>query len=172
MSNFLRDFLAGRIQLAPVAPPREFRPTVERYPQERFNIVGHPSGFREDPDAPNDVNANSHKGLGYFGPLTGKDGSLITELSMAIPKRGETQYNPKTARSVPTLVPTLSENELRSILNNPEATLPDAVYDKIVAHADERERQGRNVFAGHGEQSSVYPNIPRRNTVQGHGFDQ
>lgn len=83
------------------------------------------------------------KGLGFFGELKGPDGKVSTEISIGINLGGkETQ--------IPTLVPTLDQNEINYLLNGGKPT--KEIIDKAVAHAQKRIAEGKNPFAQEGEQ--------------------
>lgn len=85
----------------------------------------------------------SKKGRGFLGPLLRPDGGVSTELSMG------TSDVDGVERDIPTLVPTLSGDEVRYLLENePEAgAVPDSIAAKAIDHARMRQRTGRAVFA-------------------------
>lgn len=67
--------------------------------------------------------------------------------------------------SYPSIVPTLSKEEVTAILNSKEGEkLPDSVYQKAAAHAKMRMDNGQNTFAQPGEQQNLYPELPRMPT--------
>ena len=86
------------------------------------------------------------KGKGFFGPLTTKDGQVMTELGTGVNFDGrETE--------IPTLVPTLTKQELQSLLQGNDPT--DAIIQKAVDHAKMRLNQGLSPFAYPGEQFTL-----------------
>ncbi len=96
----------------------------------------------------------SVKGSGFFGGLKTPTGQAMSELSIR---------DTPTGPDVPTLVPTLSEDELRSLLNIKDGIrIPDSIAKKAFDHAEMRKGQGRSAFAQPGEQQfGVYPDIQR-----------
>ena len=86
------------------------------------------------------------KGKGFFGPLSTKDGQVMTELGMGVNFDGrETE--------IPTLVPTLTKQELQSLLQGNATT--DAIIQKATDHARMRLNQGLSPFAYPGEQFTL-----------------
>ena len=86
--------------------------------------------------------SNDYKGLGYFGPLQTPSGDTLSELSLDSVINGkQVQY--------PSVVPTLSADELKSILNKQQIT--DSIAAKALAHAKQRIAQGRSPFADEGD---------------------
>lgn len=99
------------------------------------------------------------KGLGYFGPLTRPDdpNTVMSEYSLNGDINGKpTEY--------PSIVPTLSKDELTSILNSKEGQpLPQSVLQKAQAYATQRVNAGQSPFAEWGEQQmDIYPDLPRQ----------
>lgn len=87
----------------------------------------------------------TEKGTGFFGELKMKDGSgsVATEISIGVNFGGkETQ--------IPTLVPTLSKDEVDHLLKGLPPT-PEIVQ-KAVDHAKARIAQGKSPFANDGQQ--------------------
>jgi hypothetical protein len=84
------------------------------------------------------------KGSGFLGFLKRPDGKISTEISVGVPINGkETQ--------IPTIVPTLNQQELDYLLNNPiheGHPIPRGIIQKAVAHAQSRIAQGQSPFAG------------------------
>jgi hypothetical protein len=82
------------------------------------------------------------KGPGYFGPLNLPGGGVATEYSIGVNFGGvETQ--------IPTLVPTLSEEELGLMVNDiipNRKPIPDFILQKAFEHAKERMKQGKGPF--------------------------
>ena len=86
--------------------------------------------------------SNDYKGLGYFGPLQTPSGDTLSELSLDSVINGkQVQY--------PSVVPTLSADELKSILNKQRIT--DSIAAKALAHAKQRIAQGKSPFANEGD---------------------
>jgi hypothetical protein len=81
----------------------------------------------------------STKGLGYFGEIYGPNGDFSTEISI--------NYN---GREIPTLVPTLTDDEVKLLLAGGE--IPQTIIDKADAYATARENAGKSPFAEDGEQ--------------------
>lgn len=87
----------------------------------------------------------SKKGTGFLGVLKGADGSAMTEYSVGVKIDGKEM-------DVPTLVPTLTRAEVKTVLNLKEGErLPDAIVQKAVDHAKQRIADGKSVFAEDGE---------------------
>ena len=82
------------------------------------------------------------KGLGYFGELERPDGTgVMTEYSIGVPIHGEEM-------DVPTLVPTLTPDEIRHILNMQEGEdMPRSIVHKAIDHAHQRLSEGKPIFA-------------------------
>lgn len=91
-------------------------------------------GFGYRPD-------NTQKGLGYFGILKRPDGGIMTEYSVGVPIHGK-------ETDVPTLVPTLTPDEIRHILNMKDGEdVPRAIIHKAIDHAHKRLDEGKPIFA-------------------------
>ena len=86
------------------------------------------------------------KGKGFFGPLPTKDGQVMTELGIGVNFDGQ-------EAEIPTLVPTLTKQELQSLLQGNAPT--DAIIQKAVDHAKIRLNQGLSPFAYPGEQFTL-----------------
>jgi hypothetical protein len=97
------------------------------------------------------------KGNGFLGILPRPDGLVSSELSV-----GTTDLTGKEM-DIPTLVPTLTRDEVQYLLNTPPATrLPASIFRKAIDFARQRMKAGLPVFAQDGEQQfHVYPDIPR-----------
>ena len=82
------------------------------------------------------------KGLGYFGELERPDGTgVMTEYSIGVPINGEEM-------DVPTLVPTLTPDEIRLILHMQEGDdMPRSIVHKAIDHAHQRLSEGKPIFA-------------------------
>ncbi len=99
-----------------------------------FNKPPFKYGKRED---------GTDKGMGFFGELKRPDGNVSTELSIGVELGGkETQ--------IPLLVPTLSDDEIKSLLNGGKPT--KEIVDKAAQYAIMRMKQGKKPFAQEGEQ--------------------
>ena len=85
---------------------------------------------------------NTEKGAGYFGELKRPDGDVSTELSIGV------DYG-SGEKEIPTLVPTLTKEEVDHLLSGGEPT--DAITRKAVEFAVQREKEGKPVFAMPGE---------------------
>lgn len=82
------------------------------------------------------------KGKGYLGELARPDGDVSTEISIGVDfGAGEME--------IPLLVPTLSQDEIKYLLENDpkSAELPKSIMDKAVSHAIERLKAGKSPFA-------------------------
>ena len=88
-----------------------------------------PSWYRPD---------GSRKGMGFLGPLPHKMGGTSTELSIGVDVGGKPM-------EIPSLVPTLSKDEIDHLLSGAEPT--DAIVQKAVEHAIMRMKAGQSVFA-------------------------
>jgi len=82
------------------------------------------------------------KGLGYFGELERPDGTgVMTEYSIGVP------INDKEM-DIPTLVPTLTAEEVQHILNIKDGEhIPHNIVSKAIEHAHKRIKEGKPVFA-------------------------
>jgi hypothetical protein len=78
------------------------------------------------------------KGKGYFGKLPTGDG-FATEISMT----------DDSGRSFPALVPTLTQDEVNSLLRGNDVT--DDMYRKAESFANYRQSQGMSPFASQNE---------------------
>lgn len=108
------------------------------------NVISY--GLREDKTA---------KGPGFFGELprpTSAGGGFSTELS-ATGNLNDKQGNPIL---YPLLVPTLSRQEINTLLRNEKPT--DAIYHKAEVHAAKRIKEGKSPFAQVGEPTWNLPN--------------
>jgi hypothetical protein len=102
--------------------------------QEELESLRAPYGRRK---------GGSPKGTGFLGELTLPGGGVATEYSVGVEIDG-------TEMDIPTLVPTLTEAELRLMLNDiiPNHKIPSqSIIDKAVAHAKKRMEAGEPVFA-------------------------
>jgi hypothetical protein len=99
-----------------------------------------------------------NKGLGYFGPLALKDGSM-TEYSRTSSFDG-------TDVEYPLLVPTLTRDEVQwlqtHVGGNVKLTIPPSIERKAADHAMMRMQQGQSPFASADEQNlEQYSELPR-----------
>lgn len=96
------------------------------------------------------------KGSGFLGVLSRPDGRVSSELSM-----GTTDVTGKEL-DIPTLVPTLTKDEVKSLLASDGDKIPDSIAAKAISHARQRLAQKRPVFADEGEQQyHIYPDLKR-----------
>ena len=80
------------------------------------------------------------KGVGYLGELKRPDGGVMTEYSIGVNINGKDM-------DIPTIVPTLTEDEKNHLLNSKEGEkIPQGIVDKAVAHAKQRLSDGKPVF--------------------------
>jgi hypothetical protein len=86
----------------------------------------------------------SMKGQGFLGPLKNARGETMTEYSIGVGIDGRDM-------DIPTLVPTLSPEEIQHILNMQDGgQIPPAIQQKAVEHALMRMRQGLSPFHDDG----------------------
>ena len=86
---------------------------------------------------------STKKGLGFFGVLENAGGGISTEISVGVNFDGQ-------ETEIPTLVPTLSKNEIDYLLEGNEPT--PTIIKKAVEHAKKRIKEGKSPFAQEGEQ--------------------
>lgn len=85
--------------------------------------------------------AETEKGRGYLNELKRPDGKVMTEYSITVPVAGHDM-------DVPTLVPGLSIEEVKTLLNLPEhGKIPSSIILKAAEHAEKRVKEGKPVFA-------------------------
>ena len=77
------------------------------------------------------------KGKGFMGELKRPDGRVSTELSIGLKIDGK-------ETEIPSLVPTLSENERNHLLGGGRPT--DNIVKKAVVHARDRMKRGKSPF--------------------------
>jgi hypothetical protein len=88
----------------------------------------------------------SQKGAGFFGVLKRPDGGISTEISVGLPINGKEM-------DVPTLVPTLTEDEKNWLLTHDiKDKIPESIMKKAKAHAEERIKAGKSPFASPEEE--------------------
>jgi len=97
------------------------------------------------------------KDIGYFGELKRPDGRISTELSMGVNFDGK-------ETEIPTLVPTLTEEEKNYLLSVPEDKIFTAnpsvfkvINQKAVEHARQRYKEGKSPFFTSNEKQSPMP---------------
>ena len=83
------------------------------------------------------------KGLGFFGAMKRPDGGISTELSIGVQIKGK-------EIQIPTLIPTLSKQEIDSLLSGEDPS--PTIVQKAVDFANQRIAQGKSPFAQQGEQ--------------------
>lgn len=84
----------------------------------------------------------SEKGEGFLGELKRPDGDVSTELSIGV-NIGNKEMD------IPMLVPTLSKEEVKHLLDGGRPT--DAIVQKAVQHAKTRMAAGQSPFAQKAE---------------------
>lgn len=87
---------------------------------------------------------NTQKGRGFLGVLNRPGGGVSTELSVGINFDGK-------ETEIPTLIPTLDENEKSHLLGGGKPT--QEIINKAVIHAKQRMAQGKSPFVQEGEQT-------------------
>lgn len=100
----------------------------------------------------------SNKGMGYFGKLNRPDGNFSTELSIGVNLSGKQM-------EVPLLVPTLTNDEIKSVLSGQGPT--KEMVDKAVQFAIERMKSGKSVWAQPGEQNPMAGRPPVKGAIPG-----
>lgn len=90
------------------------------------------------------------KAQGYFGPIKHASGASSTELSIGYGEPTSRAYTHKSDRLYPSMVPTLSREELDAVVGGED--WPESVYDKARAYGEQRLAQGKSPFAKPGEQ--------------------
>jgi hypothetical protein len=84
----------------------------------------------------------SQKGMGFLGAIKNPSGDVMTEFSVGVNLDGKDV-------EIPSLVPTLSPDEVRAIVESGQ--VPDSAVEKAVAHARARLAAGKSPFAEAGE---------------------
>lgn len=128
--------------------------TDEPLPQNNYTVPNlsdirvkeggyNPRTFGKRPDG-------SPKGAGYLGVLKRPDGGVSTEVSIGVEIGGQQM-------EIPTLVPTLTRQEVNTILSLKEGQpIPDRIVDKAVDFAKQRIADGKPVFASPEEAPKEY----------------
>jgi hypothetical protein len=110
------------------------------------------------------------KGEGFFGALTRPGGGVSSEISIGVEMDGKEV-------EIPTMVPTLTKDEVQQLLalDPSKDEIPEPIIDKAVAYARTRIKAGKSPFAGTGEQTAQYPELPRaaaqRSQIEGDQLD-
>jgi hypothetical protein len=91
------------------------------------------------------------KGQGFFGPLQHSSGRGATELSTGSGPPASFPYTHKDEMLYPSMVPTLSREELATMMAGDEGW-PESIYRKSYDYAKGRLAQGKSPFAQVGEQ--------------------
>jgi hypothetical protein len=118
-----------------IAPP--IQPDVPAAPEA-------PYGLRKD---------GTPKGQGFF-QLQGKDGSIMTEVTVGVPMSNGVETE------IPTLVPGLSEEEKEYLQNGGDPRKSPSIMTKAIAHAGKRMAENKSVFAEPGESAPAGPVTP------------
>ena len=84
----------------------------------------------------------SLKGTGLLGPQTNQQGQGMSEYSIGVPMNGQ-------ETEIPSMVPTLSPQELQGILTN--GAITPAIKSKATNYAYARQSRGLPPFAGNDE---------------------
>lgn len=97
------------------------------------------------------------KGTGYFGVLNRPDGGVSTEISIGVNINGKEV-------EIPTMVPTLTKEELDYLLTNPvdkedllDTPIGQSIGNKAVEYSKQRMNKGLNPFYQEGEERSGLP---------------
>jgi hypothetical protein len=118
-----------------IAPP--IQPDVPAAPEA-------PYGLRND---------GTPKGQGFF-QLQGKDGSIMTEVTVGVPMANGVETE------IPTLVPGLSDEEKEYLQNGGDPRKSPSIMTKAIAHAGKRMAEKKSVFAEPGESAPAGPVTP------------
>jgi hypothetical protein len=97
------------------------------------------------------------KGTGYLGVLKDSKGNSVTEYSIS---SEDVVVNGKEV-DFPTIVPTLTKEEVNLMLTDiipNNKRIPNSIYDKAVAHANKRIKEGKGVFADDGKPTGATSN--------------
>lgn len=96
----------------------------------------------------------TQKGNGFLGALQIRGGGIATEYSVGV----KLEANNGQETEIPSLVPTLTKQEIDLILNDiipNQKPVPPKILQKAVDHANKRVREGKSPFAQQGEQPGV-----------------
>ena len=97
------------------------------------------------------------KGTGYFGELKMPNGGVMTEFSIGVELDGKEM-------EIPTVVPTLTKQELNHLLNGGEPN--DEIVNKAVKFAISRLKSGQPIFANPDERHPL-PADPEESMQKG-----
>lgn len=101
------------------------------------------------------------KGNGFLGVLKRPDGKVMSEYSIADSEKIKDAKG--NYLDYPTLVPGLSQDEINTLLkSNPGDVISQSIKDKAEAHALERIRQGKSVFADNNESTNNISDKPNK----------
>lgn len=160
--NELEDkVLAKYPQYQDLASPREAppalkveNPEVDKRVKEAKDFLAKPSVWeesekKEEPKRP-DYGLRpdgTSKGNGFLGPQKLANGKIASEYSIADSEQLKDEKG--NYLDYPTLIPGLTPDELKQTLDaaNRGVSPPQSVKDKAEAHALERKRQGKSLFA-------------------------
>lgn len=169
--------------LAPVTPLGRFSaadiegvaplPVVLKRPPMQANGVSGPATVTNSPAKPITVDRNTwdlrpdgtKKGDGFLGVLQRPDGVVMSEYSIADSEKLKDAKG--NYLDYPTLVPTLTKQEVQTILNLKEGEdVPASIKRKAEAHALARVAKGEPVWAQPGEQrADLFPEFTRAKVV-------
>lgn len=135
----IRQTIAARIMSG---DPSAINPTKEQkvYAEQLREVVSGDYGLRKD---------GTRKGTGFLGALPMTDGSrdFMTEVSVGV------NFDGKEVE-IPTLVPTLTKEEVDYIRAGGDPTKNKSIMDKAVEHARKRIAKGLSPFANDGPPSN------------------
>ena len=94
------------------------------------------------------------KGKGYFGKLPAKGGKTSTEIS----------GSDEEGNSYPLLVPGLTKEEMKSLLDEKKPT--SKIYEKAEKHAAKRKAEGKSPFASGSELRYPVPEMKKGGKVK------
>jgi|DEB0MinimDraft_3_1074331.scaffolds.fasta_scaffold00092_21 hypothetical protein len=129
--------------------------------------VDDPSMYRSD--------GSKKSARGYLGPVVNKiDGRTMTEVSIGVESDGKEMF-------IPTMVPTLTPEEVEALANmevegNARA-IPESIVKKAIEHARKRIKEGKDPFYQDGEDRAEFtkggsvkvpkpPTIPEANPTE------
>ncbi len=92
----------------------------------------------------------TEKAKGYLGEIPTADGRVMTEMSVGVEIDGKETL-------IPSIVPTLTEDEIKYLAEGGSPLTNDAIMDKAVAHARKRIAEGKSPFIEKRQSRSVDP---------------
>jgi hypothetical protein len=138
--------------------PQVWNATLNPYsPKNNPNAVPGANGVTEFRAQKTDYDAStwekrpdgSAKGSGFLGVLKRPDGGVSTEISVGVTIDGKQV-------DVPTLVPTLTKAEVKTLLTlKDDQKVPDSIVKKAAEFARTRIKDGKPVFAQPGEEGDI-----------------